>query len=305
MAQPSPSRRLFCFGLGYSARRLARRLIAEGWQVAGTARSDERLAELRDLGCEAVAFDRERPLAEPERTLAGTTHLLSSVPPDDKGDAVLDRHATDIAGIEGLGWAGYLSTTGVYGDAGGRWVDEGAPLAPSSRRSRRRVAAERAWSDLRRVHGVPIHIFRIAGIYGPGRNQLEALLAGRARRIERPGQVFGRIHVDDIAAVLAASMAQPNPGQIYNVSDDEPAEPQEVVRFAAELLGIDPPPAVSFEEVELSEMARTFWLDNRRVSNDRIKRELEVQLLYPTYREGLRALAREFEASAQGPVHTP
>jgi nucleoside-diphosphate-sugar epimerase len=286
-----PSRRLFCFGLGYSARALARRLLAEGWSVAGTARSPERLREIEALGAKALAFDRGIPLENAAEVLAGTTHLLSSVPPDDSGDPVLDHHAEDIAAIGELHWAGYLSTTGVYGDRDGGWVDESADLRPSGLRSRRRVAAERAWMDLLRAHDVPVHIFRLAGIYGPGRSAIEQLRAGTARRIHKPGQVFSRIHVEDIARVLHASMTRPKPGAVYNVCDDEPAPSDEVMAYAAELLGIEPPPSVPFEEADLSPMARGFYADNRRVSNRRIKQELDVELAYPTYREGLRALA--------------
>jgi nucleoside-diphosphate-sugar epimerase len=230
-------------------------------------------------------------MAEAATALAGTTHLLLSVPPDAAGDPVLRHHAADIAALD-LAWAGYLSTTGVYGDRGGGWVDEEVALSPSGERGRRRVEAEAAWLDLWRRHGTPVHIFRLAGIYGPGRSALDQVRAGTARRIDKPGQVFSRIHVEDIAAVLEASMARPRPGAIYNLCDDDPAPPAEVILHACRLLGREPPPLVPFAEAEkeMSAMARSFWDDNRRVSNCRIKEELGVRLRYPDYKSGLAAI---------------
>jgi nucleoside-diphosphate-sugar epimerase len=282
--------RLFCFGLGYSAEALSRRLTAKGWRVAGTARSDAKVAALRAAGVEAFTFDRDRPLADPATALAGTTHVLLSVPPDAAGDPVLDRHGADLARLPGLAWVGYLSTTGVYGDRQGAWVDEASDLAAASPRGLRRVAAEAGWLDLWRTRGLPVHLFRLAGIYGPGRSQIDSVRDGTARRTFKEGQVFSRIHVDDIAAVLEASMAQPNPGAAYNVCDDEAAPPWEVVEFACGLLGAPVPPLVPIEQANLSEMGRSFFAENKRVRNDRIKSELGVRLAYPTYREGLRAL---------------
>lgn len=277
---------LFCFGLGYSAMALIARLRADGWQVAGTCRSPEKQARLAAQGIDALLFDRDRPLADAAAALAGVTHILSSVPPDAAGDPVIDHHGQDLAALEDVAWVGYLSTTGVYGDRGGDWVSEDDDLAASTERGRRRVAAERAWLDL----PLPVHLFRLAGIYGPGRNQLASLRNGTAKRIDKPGQVFSRIHVDDIADVLAASIRRPNPGAAYNVCDDEAAPPQDVVAFAAELLGVEPPPLVPFEAAQLSPMGRSFYAENKRVRNDRIKSELGVQLAYPDYRAGLRAL---------------
>ena len=289
--------RLFCFGLGYSARALAEDVIAQGWRVAGSCRSAEKQAELRDAGIEAYLFDRERPLEDAAAALGGATHLLSSVPPDAPGDPVLDCHAADIAALTTLEWAGYLSTTGVYGDRAGGSVDESSDLQPTGERGRRRVAAERGWLDLVSQHDVPVHVFRLAGIYGPGRNALETVRAGRARRIIKPGQVFSRIHRDDIVAVLRASMARANPGAAYNVCDDEAAPPQDVIAFACDLLGIAPPPELSFEDADLSAMARSFYRDNKRVSNRRIKEELGVRLAWPDYRAGLRGLMADQAAS--------
>jgi nucleoside-diphosphate-sugar epimerase len=282
-------RRLLCFGLGYSARALAGRLAAEGWAVGGTTRSPPPNAE---WPCrEVYRFDRDHPL--PPAAFDGVTHLLVSVPPAGDGDPVLDAHRDDIAACSGLVWLGYLSTTGVYGDRGGEWVDEASELRPSGERGRRRVAAEAGWLDLWRRRGVPVHVFRLAAIYGPSRGPFEALRAGIAKRIAKPGQVFSRIHVDDLANVLAASMARRRPGAVYNVCDDEAAAPEAVVAYAAALLGIEPPPLVNLEEAGLSAMARSFYDDNKRVANARIKTELGVALRYPNYRDGLRAILRE------------
>ncbi len=301
-AEPGSARapgRLFCFGLGYSALTLARRLMAAGWRVAGTSRSDDKAAALAAEGIETFAFDRDRPLADPGSALAGATHLLSSVPPDAEGDPVLDLQRDDIVACESLAWIGYLSTSGVYGDRAGGWVDEDSELAPTGERGRRRVAAERGWLGLWEAHGLPVQVFRLAGIYGPGRNALETVLSGRAKRIDKPGQVFSRTHVEDIAQVLEASIEQPAPGGIYNVCDDEAAPPQEVIAHACRLLGREPPPPVPFEQAELSDMARSFYRDSKRVSNARIKEELGVDLAYPTYREGLDALLATLNAQAK------
>ncbi len=279
---------LFCFGLGYSALALAGRLTAEGWQVSGTCRGAQRAAALREAGFSVALFDRGCPL--PPRALDGTTHLLVSVPPDAAGDPVLARHGSDIAALRAPCWVGYLSTTGVYGDRGGGWVDESSELRPTGERGRRRVAAEKGWLDLWRHRGVPVHVFRLAAIYGPGRSAIDGLRAGTARRIDQPGQVFSRIHVDDLASVLSASMARPRPGAVYNVCDDEPAPPAAVTAHAAALLGLPAPPLVSIAEAGLSPMARSFYDDNKRVANRLLKTELGVGLRYPDYRTGLAAI---------------
>lgn len=277
--------RLFCFGLGFSAEILASRLKSKGWQAAGTTRTRGRVEALATRGYEAHLFGSPAPLQD-------ATHILVSIPPGGAGDPVLAHHAQDLAEVRPA-WLGYLSTTGVYGDHAGAWVDEQTPPAPQSERAKRRVAAEQAWTQWGRAHGVPVHIFRLAGIYGPGRNQLESLRDGTARRIVKPGQVFSRIHVDDIATVLEASIAKPNAGAIYNLCDDEPAPPHEVIDYAAKLLNMSPPPLERFEDAAstMSEMALSFYADSKRVRNDRIKSELGVKLLYPTYREGLMALS--------------
>jgi nucleoside-diphosphate-sugar epimerase len=280
--------RLFCFGLGYTALALARRLMAERWAVAGTTRAADKQARLAAEGVQFHLFGRDRPLPDAAAALAGATHLLTSIPPDEIGDPVLDCHLGDLRRCATLRWVGYLGSTGVYGDRGGTWVSEADAVAPTMPRTRRRAAAEERWLQ----SGLPVHVFRLAGIYGPGpgRNPLEAVRAGSARRIVKPGQMFGRVHVDDIVEVLRASIARPASGAVYNVADDEPAPPQDVIAFACALLGVAPPPEVPYDEAELSPMARSFYADNRRVSNARIKRELGVRLRYPTYREGLRAI---------------
>lgn len=283
-------RHLLCFGLGYTARALADRLAVDGWRITGTSRDPTEPGRLH--------FDRMHPLAA--GALAGVTHILVSIPPDAEGDPALDRHSDDIAAAPSLAWLGYLSTTGVYGDCGGGWVDEGSALRPTGDRGRRRVGAEAGWLDLWRHRGVPVHIFRLAGIYGPGRNPFAALRAGTARRIVKPGQVFSRIHVEDLARVLAASIATPRPGAIYNVCDDEPAAPEAVIAYAAGLLGLPAPPLVPLGEAGLSPMARSFYDDNKRVANRLIKTELGIVLRYPNYRAGLAAILAAEAAAALG-----
>jgi len=284
---------LFCFGLGYSAQSLIsllRQREPGQWRFSGTVRSADKAASFATQGIAAQVFDGSAPLPQPS-LLAEATHLLISAPAEQGGgDPVLRQHAADIAARQGLQWIGYLSTTGVYGDKQGAWVDETMPMTPSQERGRRRAEAEAGWLALHSQHGQPVHTFRLAGIYGPGRSALDNLRAGKARRIVKPGQYFSRIHVDDIAQVLAASIARPNPGASYNVADDEPAPPQDVIAYGAELLGIPAPPEVPFEQAEMTPMARSFYAENKRVSNRRIKQELGVHLLYPTYREGLKAL---------------
>jgi nucleoside-diphosphate-sugar epimerase len=256
--------------------------------VRGTCRSPEKAEALGRAGYATELFDRDRKL--PSRAMADVTHVLVSVPPDAIGDPVLDLHGEDIAALPELGWLGYLSTTGVYGDRGGGWVDEAAPLRPSGERGRRRVAAETGWRDLWQCRGTPVHVFRLAAVYGPGRSPFDALRAGTARRIDKPGQVFSRIHVEDLARVLCASMSHPRPGAVYNVCDDDAASPEAVVSHAAGLLGVPAPPLVPLAEAALSAMARSFYDDNKRVRNALLKRELGVVLRYPDYRAGLAAI---------------
>ncbi len=275
---------LLSFGHGYSARALARLLLPEGWRVIGTARSPERVAEVAATGAEGLLW----PGTEMGPFLDEATHLLASAAPDEAGDPVLRSLGAAIAAQAGrFAWVGYLSTTGVYGDRGGDWVDEGSELAPSTKRGQLRVEAEAAW---RAIPGLPLHVFRLAGIYGPGRGPFEKVRAGTARRIVKPGQMFSRIHVEDIAQVLAASIDRPDPGAVYNLCDDDPAPPEDVIAHAAELLGLPVPPDEDFATAEMTPMARSFYAESKRVRNDRIKAELGVRLRYPDYRSGLRAL---------------
>ncbi len=277
-----PASALFCFGLGYSANVLAARLRREGIVVAGTRRTTGNDPHIK-------AFGPQHPFED--AWLEGVTHLLISIPPDAEGDPVLRAAGESLARrAQQFTWVGYLSTTGVYGDHGGASVDENTPVQPGPGRSTWRAQAEAQWQALHINHGLPLHLFRLAGIYGPGRNALVNALAGTARRIDAPGQLFSRIHVEDIATVLQASIAKPNPGAIYNVCDDEPAAGADVTTYACALAGVRAPPLISLAEAELSPMARSFYRDNRRVYNDRIKRELGVRLAYPGYREGLAAL---------------
>jgi nucleoside-diphosphate-sugar epimerase len=283
--------KLFCFGLGFSAEMLAKRLAAKGWSIAGTARDLANIDRLRGQGYEVVRFTGEPGNTEMVAALGGTTHLLHSIPPGHDGDPVLRHYRAEIAHLSTLDWIGYLSTVGVYGNYAGAVVDETAQPHPNNERTRARVVAESGWLALGEEAGRPAQVFRLAGIYGPGRSALDKLRAGTARRIVKPGQVFNRIHVEDIATVLEASIARPRAGATYNVADDEPAPPEDVIAYGAELLGMEPPPEVPFEEADLSPMARSFYGDSRRISNALIKSELGVRLAYPNYREGLNALA--------------
>ncbi len=281
---PRAARKLVCLGFGYCARALARAAAGEFAGIVGTTRRPERKRDLVSNGFPVVPFDASD-------LLDGATHLLISAPPEASGDPVLATLGGAIAKLSGVEWIGYLSTTGVYGDRQGGWVSEEDTPDPRQLRSRLRLAAERDWLAFGDAQGMPVNIFRLAGIYGPGRNVLDRLRAGSARRIVKPGQVFSRVHVEDVAAVLRASIARTRPGRVYNVADDEPSSQQEAIAFAAGLLGIAPPPEEPFETAELSALARSFYSECRRVRNDRIKRELGVVLRYPTYREGLRSLA--------------
>ena len=286
---------LLCFGLGFSARVVAARQLAKGWRVSATSRSESGAAAIRKLGYVAYVFDGTRPL--PRQAFDGVTHAVVSAPPTSAGDPVLLQHRSDLAELaRQFSWVAYLSTTGVYGDHGGGTVTEDTPLSPNTERGHKRLMAEQHWLRLWREHGLPVHIFRLAGIYGPGRNQLLSLLDGTAKRIIKPGQLFSRIHVEDIATILEASIARPHPGRAYNVCDDEACPPQDVVEFGARLLGLPVPPGTAFEDATLSPMARSFYADSKRVTNHRIKHELGVELAYPTYREGLAALAPALKA---------
>ena len=276
---------LLCFGFGFSARAFAAQLDKRIWKISATSRDAEGIAEIEAQGFRGLLFDSTLQIAP------DVTHLLISAPPGENGDPVLQLFEEQLQRLsKQLKWVGYLSTTGVYGDRGGDWVDEESPLAPTTARGQRRLEAEWSWLRLHNEFHLPFHVFRLAGIYGPGRNTLMNIRDGSAKRIIKVGQIFSRVHVEDIAGVLAASIAKPNPCRAYNVCDDEPCPPQDVVKFAADLLGRPLPPEIRFEDAELSPMAKSFYADSKRVSNTRIKTELGYRLIYPNYREGLTAL---------------
>lgn len=281
---------LFCFGLGYTANVLALELRRRGWLVSGTARSPLGVQDLQASGFDGILFDGQHASQDVAARLATATHVLTSIPPDEHGDAVLRIHGVDLASAPNVTWIGYLSTVGVYGNTHGAWVDEHSEVSGDYDRTRWRIDAEQAWLGLAQPRPRRTQIFRLAGIYGPGRSALDSLRAGRAQRIVKPGQVFNRIHVADIALALAAAMAGRGAHSVYNVTDDEPAPPQDVVTYAAELLHQPPPPEIDFADAQLSPMARSFYEANRRVSNARMKGDLGLHLVYPNYRDGLRAI---------------
>lgn len=283
------AKKLLCLGYGFTAQALARRLAPEDWSIAGTTRDAGKADALREQGIEALVWDGGNFQAG---WLDDVSALLISAPPGPQGcPALFDLHDA-LANGRGarLDWIGYLSTNGVYGDHAGAWVDETSELRAGSPRALRRVAAESEWRALARAEALPLTVFRLPGIYGPGRSALDTVRAGTAQRVIKPGQVFSRMHVDDIAAALAASMAGPHAFDLYNLADDEPAPPHDVITYACALLGVEPPPETAFEDADLSEMARSFYADNKRVSNRRMKETLLPALACPTYREGLRAI---------------
>lgn len=277
---------MLIFGHGYSAGFLSPQLLADGWRVIGTTRSEEKARALETMGVEPLIW----PGADLSDAIASATHILQSMAPGEAGDPVLAACADQIAQAPNLAWLGYLSTTAVYGDHQGGWVDETTPLTPTTRRGNWRVAAEQAWTTLAQENGLALHIFRLAGIYGPGRGPFAKVRAGTARQIIKEGQVFSRIHAEDIAQTLIASINRPNPGAIYNLCDDLAAPPQDVLAYAAELLGKPIAAPEDFETADMSPMARSFYAESKRVRNDRIKDELGVKLAYPDYRIGLDAL---------------
>ncbi len=281
---------LFVFGLGFSAGYFAGRRVARKDRVSGTVRSREKAEALSAAGINAHVFGPGHRDSTIDADLAADDTLLISVPPGADGDPVLAAYAPQIAAAPNLRWIGYLSTIGVYGDHQGAWVDEQTPAMPTNARSIERAQAERAWLAFGAANNTPVQIFRLAGIYGPGQSQLVQLARGTAKRIIKPGQVFNRIHVEDIARTLDASLERPRPGAIYNVTDNEPAPPQDVVAFAANLCGVVPPPEISIDDANLTAMGRSFYDESKRVRNNLLRDELGVILAYPTYREGLKAL---------------
>lgn len=284
---------LFCFGLGYSAKLLADRLKLKGWRITGTATTAEGQARLNAQGFRGLLFDGTARSDSVAEALQPATHVLLSIPPGPLGDPAHRWHGDDIASSKNIAWIGYFSTIGVYGDAQGGWVDETTPPRPGSERGQRRLDAEVAWQTLGAHAGQRVMIFRLPGIYGPGRSTLDDLRAGTARRLIKPGQVFNRIHVEDIAQCVEAAMAPGIASQVLNLIDDEPAAPQDVVAYGATLLGLPCPPDIDFSAAKLSPMAQSFYSESKRVSNARMKAALGVALRYPAYREGLLAILRQ------------
>ena len=287
---PGRMSHLFCFGLGYSASVLAARLGAQGWTISGTSRDVGGVAALSARGFRGMLFDGTSASGLIADELQRATHVLLSIPPDASGDPALRWHGDDMAASLSLHWIGYFSTVGVYGDSAGAWVDEDTEARPGSERGQRRLDAERAWLSLGEDSRKAAVMFRLPGIYGPGRSTIDDVKAGTARRLIKPGQVFNRIHVDDIASAVQASMGRSTTNRIYNVTDDLPSPPQDVVAYAAQLLGAPIPPDIEFATAAVSAMGRSFYSESKRVSNARMKRELGVTLAYPSYREGLRAI---------------
>lgn len=297
------TQKFFCFGLGYSASFLIKQLrqSENDWHFSGTRRSLPQ-APMPDISYHV--FDSSGPLENFSDHLSDVTHLLISIAPDAEfGDPVLRYHAQDIAKLKNLKWIGYLSTTGVYGDRNGDWVNDDTPTAPASKRGHSRLKSEQDWLALYQAHQLPVHLFRLGSIYGPpiqgqetpdnlGRGQLSALISGQARKIVKPGQFFSRIHAEDIANVLTASMACPHPGRSYNVVDDRPAPTPEVMDYVCDLLQRPHLPEIDIKDATLSPLMQMFYSENKRVHNDRIKQELDVTLRYPTYKEGFSALLR-------------
>ncbi len=278
---------LLSLGHGYSARALAKRLVPQGWRIIGTTRSAEKMDGIAARGVEPLLW----PGSDVTAILREARNLLISAGPGPDGDPVLKALQDQILeAAPHLRWVGYLSTTGVYGDHQGDWVDEDTPLAPSTKRGQARVTAEAAW---RAIPELPLHIFRLAGIYGPERGPFAKVRKGTARRIIKEGQVFSRIHVEDIAQALELSIKRPDAGAIFNLCDDDPAPPQDVIGHAAELLGLPLPEAVDFETAEMTPMARSFYAESKKVRNDRIKDALGWKPTYPDYRSGLAAMLRD------------
>jgi nucleoside-diphosphate-sugar epimerase len=275
---------MFIFGAGYTAGYLSKTLTEQGWIVYGTTRRQERFDEIAKSGAHPLLIDDP---AMSER-LSACSHVLISAGPSENGDPTLNAYQSVFVENR-FEWVGYLSTTGVYGGTEGEWVDEDTPLHPTTTRGQQRKLAEEAWSD---VPNLPLHIFRLAGIYGPGRGPFSKVKSGKAQRIIKKDQVFSRIHVEDIVQVLSASIAAGTNGGIYNVCDNYPAPPQDVIGYAAELLGLPIPPAIAFEDANLSPMGRSFYAENKRAANERIKSELRIVLKYPDYKTGLDALVR-------------
>ncbi len=288
-----PLMRMFIFGYGFSSAAAAAAVteLADSVCVSCTVRSEEKAQRLKPAGINAHLFDGTAPGPTLGSLLRQSTHVVFSIPPGEAGDPALVHHRGDLDAAP-LEWLCYYSTVGVYGDFGGNWIDETAPLVPRNARSDRRVAAEQAWRDYAKARGVPLAILRLAGIYGPGRSTFDKLRDGTARRVVKPGQVFNRIHVADIGRVTALAAEQRLDGT-FNLADDEPAPPQDLVTYAAGLMKVEPPPEIAFEQAEFTPMQRSFYADNKRVSNAAIKQALGIEMLYPNYRVGLDAIFKD------------
>ncbi len=281
---------LLVFGHGYTANFLSKKLLPLGWKVYGTVRSGDSATKtteaLRRTGVVPVPWTADAV----QHALTQVSNVLVCTAPGQSGDPVLLDFSQELTAAPDLAWLGYLSTTAVYGDHKGGWVDEDTKLSPTTKRGKLRVKAEQSWQKLGEKQQLPLHIFRLAGIYGPGRGPFAKVQSGSARRIIKENQVFSRIHVEDIVRALAASIAKPNPGAVYNLCDNEAAPPEDVIEMAAKLLNLPVPESVAFEAADLSPMARSFYAESKRVSNSRYLSDLNVKLKYPTYREGLKAL---------------
>jgi nucleoside-diphosphate-sugar epimerase len=285
---------VFFFGMGYSSLATAHamhEIIDKDVPIAGTTRTEEGVERLAESPYRLHVFDGIKPGATLGADLSKATHVVLSIPPNDDGDPALNLHADDLTAARDLQWLCYFSTVGVYGDFSGEWIDESATTRPLNKRSRQRVEVEQSWREFAAKRGIPLLVLRLAGIYGPGRSSFDKLREGTARRIVKPGQVFNRIHVDDIGRITALA-AQQKLGGTFNLSDDEPAPPQDLVEYAARLMGVPVPPGIPFESAQMTEMARSFYSDNKRVSNKAIKAALSTELTYPNYRVGLDAIFR-------------
>ena len=272
------------FGHGYTAQALTPYLNDKGWRVFGTSRSKDNFSDIEKSGAIPILWGSD----ELRSVIRETALVLSSISPANGSDPVIKMYGEDLKeNSNRIKWAGYLSTIGVYGDTKGKWVDESSPLKPSTNRGIARVNAEKEWF---KYNFLPAHIFRLGGIYGPNRSPFQKVLEGKAVKIIKPGQVFSRMHIRDIVQTLLASISKPKPYSIYNLCDDNPAPPQDVLSYAAKLLSVEQPPTVSFEDADLSDMAKSFYAENKRVSNNLIKSELGVNLMYPDYKAGLENL---------------
>jgi len=286
--------RVFFFGMGFSSLAAARAIhetIDRDAVIAGTTRSEEGLEAVAESPYRMHVFDGSAPGDTLREDLRRATHVVLSIPPTEDGDPALNLHRSDLDAAPDLEWICYYSTVGVYGDFGGQWIDETAPTRPINQRSAHRVVVEQQWRDYAAQRGVPLLILRLAGIYGPGRSSFDKLREGTARRIVKPGQVFNRIHVEDIGRVTALAAARKLAGT-FNLADDEPAPPQDLIEYAARAMGVAVPLDVPFEQAQMTPMARSFYSDNKRVSNSAIKQALGIELLYPNYRVGLDAIAK-------------